>query len=66
MITHTNAAQQYRKKPLIAGFSFRTMDMQPDPLTDAPNSSSLPKGNLAQGEAQRSLTLAVARKKTAI
>jgi len=52
-----------KKTPLIAGFSFRTLDMQPDPLTDAPNSSSLPKCSFVQGEAQRSLTLAVARKK---
>lgn len=50
------------EKPFTAGFSFRTLDMQPDPLTYAPNSTSLPEGSLVQ-EAQRSLTLAVARKK---
>lgn len=63
MINNANAAQQYRKKPLIAGFSFGSLDTQPDRLTDASHSSSLPEGNLVQGEAQRSLTLAVARKK---
>lgn len=51
------------EKPLTAGFSFRTLDMQPDPLTYAPNSASLPEGSLVQEEAQRRLALAVARKK---
>lgn len=47
----------------LARFSFQTLDRQADPLTDATKSSCLSKGNLAHGEAQRSLTKAVVRKK---
>lgn len=62
MNNHTNAArEEYRKK--FAGFSFQTLDRQPDPLTGAPKPSYLSKGNLVQGEAQQSLTQAEVRKK---
>lgn len=62
MINHRNAASdKYGEK--FAGFSFQTLDRQPDPLTGAPKSSCLSKGNLVQGEAQQSLTQAEIRKK---
>lgn len=62
MINHENAAwEEHRKK--FAGFSFQTLDRQPDPLTDAPKPSCLSKAKLVQEEAQQSLTQAEVRKK---